>query len=485
MKLSELLREVEYKGSFDGSIEVKNITDDTRKITDSTLFVCIKHRHFDGHSAALAALKKGACAIVTQNYLGVKNEIVVKSTREAYAIICAEMNNHPERKLDMTAVTGTNAKTTVVSLLRQIYERAGQKCGSLGTVENLLGNKKEISNLTTQKPPELYKMLNEMLKNGCTRCIMEASSQALSQQRLYSINFDTAVFTNITPEHLDYHRSFEEYKQSKLMLFKNAKKAIINMDSPYSKEFIASSNEFVTYSARDDKADYMAKNISFKQSSVEYDIASRGRIFHIQYPSIGMFSVYNSMAAAAAAIENNVSIEDVQEALRNARHVEGRAEELGLNLPFKIYVDYAHTQDSLEQILKALRKICKNNLTVVFGCGGDRDKTKRPEMMKAACKYANTVIVTSDNPRGENPNSIIEDILSGRGESKCFVLIEADRRKAIAAAIKNAKRDDIILLAGKGHERYQIIGDKYLPFDERKEVEKILTEFPIFKGDET
>lgn len=485
MKLSELLREVECKGSYDGEIDVNNITDNTEKVKGATAFVCIKHRNFDGHCAAVRAIKKGACAVITQNYLGVKNEIEVKSTREAYAKLCAELYLHPERKLNMTAVTGTNGKTTVVNLLRQIYEKAGRKCGSLGTVENLLGDKKESPHLTTEKPPELYKMLNEMYKSGCERCIMEASSQALVQGRLIGINFDTAIFTNITPEHLDYHKSFESYLESKLILFKNAKKAVINLDSPRSDSFIKMSQNYVTYSVKDNNADYTAKNIKLKETCVSYEIVSKGKIFHIEYPNIGLFSVYNSMAAAVAAIENDVEIKDIQKALKNARNVEGRAEELGFNLPFKIYVDYAHTQDSLEQILIALKEICKNNLTVVFGCGGDRDKGKRPQMMNTACSLADRVIVTSDNPRTENPDKIIEDILKGKGKSKCRVITEPDRRKAIFIALKMAVKDDIILLAGKGHEKYQIIGNEFLPFDERKEVKKILTEFPIFKGDET
>lgn len=484
MKLSELLREVECEGRYDGETQITGVTDDTAKVKEGTLFVCIKHRSFDGHFAAVAAIKKGAAAVVTQNFIGVKNEVTVKSSRDAYAKICAEFWHHPENKLKMIAVTGTNGKTTVVSLLQEIYERAGISCASLGTVKNDLGKETLVPEFTTAKPPELYSMLYKMQENGCKVCTMEASSQALKQGRLYGIYFDTAVFTNITPEHLDYHKSFDDYLKSKLILFKNAEKAIINLDSRYSEEFIKISDFAVTYSAENNNADYTAKNIKLFKDHVSYELLSKYQIIHIEYPSLGLISVYNSMAAAVTALENGIDVKTIQYALKNSKRVEGRMEELNLDTAFKIYIDYAHTQDSLHQVLFTLRQICEGRLIVLFGCGGDRDKEKRPLMFETACSIADTVIVTSDNPRTEDACAIINDILKGKRKKKCQVITELDRRKAIRIAVKIAKKDDILILAGKGHEKYQIIGREKMPFDERVEVSKALAEVRNIRGDE-
>ncbi len=476
MKLSELLREVEYEGQYTDDVEINLVTDDSRLVHKGTLFVCVRHRSFDGHTVARQALKNGAAAIVSQVPTGVKNELIVADSRAAYASLCATLKNHPEQKLKMIGITGTNGKTTTACLVRDIFEAYSMHCGLLGTVHNILGDEETSSQLTTPKPPELYDMLDKMVSHGCVSCVMEASSQALEQGRLSGIAFDIAVFTNITQDHLDYHGSFERYLEAKRKLFKNAKRAIVNLDDSYAQDIIsACSGEVVTYSTTLDCADYTAKNISLKSCSVSFELVSKGQIVHIELASPGIFSVYNAMAAAVCALSSGIPSENVSSALSVAQGVCGRLEQVECNSKANIIIDYAHTPDGLEQVLRTLRQTCKRKLIVLFGCGGDRDKTKRALMCKVACRYADTVIVTSDNPRTEDPMRIIEDILEGADKRNCCVFVEVDRRRAIALALRKAQADDTVLLAGKGHEKYQIIGNEKLPFDEREEVRRILT----------
>lgn len=475
MKLSELLREVEYKGQYTKDVEIDNVTDDSRLIRSGTLFVCVRHRSFDGHTAAQEAVENGAEAVVAEHPTGVSNELLVKDSRAAYAALCAALRNHPERKLRMIGITGTNGKTTTACLVRDILEPYSMRCGLLGTVQNILGDEETAPELTTPKPPELYDMLGKMVNQGCVGCVMEASSQALQQGRLSGIEFDIAVFTNITQDHLDYHGTFEDYLKAKKKLFYSAKKAVVNLDDPHAQDIIsACKGEVVTYSAVLDCADYTAKNISLENCSVSFELVSKGRIVHIELGSPGIFSVYNAMAAAVCALEAGVPPENVSSALLMAQGVCGRLEKVDCNSEAGILIDYAHTPDGLEKVLRALRETCRGKLIVLFGCGGDRDKLKRPLMCGVACRYADTVIVTSDNPRTEDPQSIIDDVLKGVGKSKSRVLVEIDRRKAIALALKKARAGDTVILAGKGHEKYQIIGNEKLPFDEREEVRKIL-----------
>ena len=474
MKLSELLREVECEGKYTKDVEIDNVTDDSRLVQKGTLFVCVRHRSFDGHTAAQRAVENGAAAVVSEYSTGVKNELLVGDSRSVYATLCAKLKNHPERNLRMIGITGTNGKTTTACLVRDILEPYSMRCGLLGTVQNILGDEEVSPQLTTPEPPELYDMLSKMVSQGCVGCVMEASSQALEQGRLSGIDFDIAVFTNITQDHLDYHGTFEKYLTAKQKLFKNAKKAIVNLDDPHAQNIIsACTGEVLTYSAVLDRADYTAKNISLESCSVSFELVSKGQIIHIELASPGIFSVYKAMAAAVCALQLGVPPENVSSALSVAQGVCGRLEKVECECQANIIIDYAHTPDGLEQVLRALRETCKGKLIVLFGCGGDRDKLKRPLMCDVACRYADTVIVTSDNPRTEDPMRIIDDILKGIRKTKCRVLVEADRRRAIALALKKARAGDTVLLAGKGHEKYQIIGNEKLPFDEREEVRRL------------
>lgn len=475
MKLSELFSEVEYDGSIEKDVEIDLVTDDSRLVKDGTLFVCVNHRSFDGHTVAAEALEKGAAAVVTQQRLGLPSELCVADTRAVYARLCAALYHHPERKLKMIGVTGTNGKTTVTTVLRDILEYSGIKTLLLGTVYNCFGDECTLSTLTTPKPPELYELLDKAVRSDCKACVAEISSQALAQGRVEGIEFDSAVFTNITRDHLDYHGTFEHYLNAKKHLFEHSTVSVVNLDSPYFSDIAASAaGKIISFSSVLDCADYTAKNISLKDGSVSFELVSRGQIFHMDFASPGIFSVSNASAAAVCALTLGVKSEDISAALKKSKGAQGRLERVDCQAPFVVVIDYAHTPDGIEQVLRALRPSCKGRLTILFGCGGDRDREKRPLMCAAACKYADTVIVTSDNPRSEDPNRIIDDILKGADGRHCRMSVEPDRRAAIALALKNASPGDTVLLAGKGHEKYQLINGERLPFDERKIVGEIL-----------
>ena len=475
MRLSELLREVEFEGSIKNDFDIKFVTDDSRLVRPGALFVCIRHRSFDGHTAAAEALASGAAAVVTQERLGLENELNVADSRAAYARLCAALCGHPERKLRMIGVTGTNGKTTVTTLIRNILSDSGIKTLLTGTVCNRLGEESLPSGLTTPKPPELYSLLSRAVLSGCDACVAEASSQALAQGRLEGIAFDAAVFTNITRDHLDYHGTFENYLAAKKKLFEHSEVSAVNLDDPRADEIIAaSSGKTVTFSTVLDCADYTAKNISLLPEGVSFELVSKGRIEHINFASPGLFSVSNAMAAAVCAINLGVDPRSVAQSLARSKGVCGRLERVECGTPYSVIIDYAHTPDGLEQVLRALRPSCRGKLIVLFGCGGDRDKTKRPLMGATACKYADTVIVTSDNPRSEEPMRIIGDILKGTDKKRRGLFIEEDRRRATALALSLAKPGDTVLLAGKGHEKYQLICGEKLPLDERETVREIL-----------
>lgn len=475
MRLSELLREVEFEGSIKNDFDIKLVTDDSRLVRPGALFVCIRHRSFDGHTAAAEALASGAAAVVTQERLGLENELNVVDSRAAYARLCAALCGHPERKLRMIGVTGTNGKTTVTTLIRNILSDSGIKTLLTGTVCNRLGEESLPSGLTTPKPPELYSLLSRAVLSGCEACVAEASSQALAQGRLEGIAFDAAVFTNITRDHLDYHGTFENYLAAKKKLFEHSEVSAVNLDDPRADEIIAaSSGKTVTFSTVLDCADYTAKNISLLPEGVSFELVSKGRIEHINFASPGLFSVSNAMAAAVCAINLGVDPRSAAQSLARSKGVCGRLERVECGTPYSVIIDYAHTPDGLEQVLRALRPSCRGKLIVLFGCGGDRDKTKRPLMGAVACKYADTVIVTSDNPRSEEPMKIIGDILKGTDKKRRGLFIEEDRRRATALALSLAKPGDTVLLAGKGHEKYQLICGEKLPLDERETVREIL-----------
>lgn len=473
MLLSRLLESTGYKGKFKDR-EISFITDNSENVTSSSLFVCIKGARGDGHRYGRDAARKGA-VIVCEHSIGVSDEIIVKDTRRAYADFCGAFFSNPARRMKLIGITGTNGKTTTAFLLKDIFEKNGYKCGLVGTVQDMAGDAVFYSERTTPDSFELNCLFSKMVKRGCEYCIMEVSSQALSQGRVDGLSFDCAVFTNLTQDHLDYHGTFENYAKAKKKLFSMCRKGIINIDDEKGLYMTHGEKcQSVTYSLLEDSADYTAKNIVQKSNGTEYEIIHKNKSIKAEVGIPGLFSVYNSLAAIACASQEGIPLEKAVQVLKDSKGVKGRAEVVPTNRDFTVIIDYAHTPDSLENILKTIKGFAQGRIITVFGCGGDRDKAKRPVMGEIAVKFSDYLIVTSDNPRSENPQEIIKDILKGCKNAEITVETIENRRKAIERALAIGEKDDIILLAGKGHETYQILGDKKIHFDEREIVSEYL-----------
>ncbi len=472
MKLQELLDGIEIKNGYTLNPEIANVTDDSRKVRNSSAFVCIKGNKNDGHDYARRAVERGAAVVICERDMGIKNSIIVNDTREAYALMCANYYGNCHRKLKMIGVTGTNGKTTTAFIIKKILEENGYKVGVVGTVGVAIGNEKYPADYTTPDPSVLHRYLYMMKMAGCDVCIMEASSQALVQKRLYGISFDIGVYTNLSREHLDYHKSMESYAEAKAILMQSSDICVINADDEYAPFMKKNArNKTVTY-AIDTYADVMAEKVRLHHDGVEYKLTSKSGSCDIVYNVIGKFSVYNSLAALTVGMVMNVSMKRAAKAVADMKTVRGRIEKIKNDRKINILIDFAHTPDSLENVLKTVREVYDKRLITVFGCGGDRDKTKRPIMGKIACKYSDKVFVTSDNPRTENPDSIIDDIVSGLDKNS-YVRI-TDRTQAIREALVEAKPGDTVLIAGKGHEKYQIFGTEKIHYDEREIVKQIL-----------
>lgn len=476
MKLNQIAAEL-GKGISFGEREVTFITDNSSKVTEGCIFICIEGKHFDGHTKAAEALEKGAAAVVVQKDLGLEKQILVENTRSAYAHMCAAFYDHPERKIRIIGVTGTNGKTTSCFILKSILEGMGHKTGLIGTVKNIVGDKEYPAVLTTPDCYELFGLFDEMVKAECEYCVMEVSSQAIDQHRVDGIHFEAAIFTNLTQDHLDYHGTFENYKAAKRKLFENSSLAVVNIDDE-SASFMTEGIDCrkVTFSVNNDKCDYSAKNIRISSSGVKYELVSNSNIGRVKFAVPGNFSVYNSMGAAVCLIEMGLDFKAVLDALALCVGVPGRMEVVPADVPYTILIDYAHTPDGLENVLKCVREITEGKVICVFGCGGDRDKTKRPIMGEIAARLSDVAVVTSDNPRSEDPEAIIEDIKVGIGRGGAKLIVDSDRKEAIKKALKIAGAGDIVVLAGKGQETYQILASGKIHFDEREVVAQILSE---------
>lgn len=476
MKLSQILDGVKILNTYE-DIEVADVTQDSRLVKEGSLFVCVKGAAFDGHNVAAEMLAKGAAAVVVERDLGLDRQIIVENSRAVFSPICANFYNNPAKKLKLIGLTGTNGKTTTTFLIKQILENSGEKVGLIGTVQNMICDEIYPAKYTTPDPYELQKLFAMMVDAGCEYCVMEVSSQALAQGRVNGLHFAVGVFTNLTQDHLDYHKTWENYFNSKRMLFESCDIAVTNADDKYGLEIVKGLdfNKLITYAVDTNNADYVAKNVSFKSSGVEYELVG-DNIGRCYCPIPGRFSVYNSLCAATVALALGIEFDKVLAAISKSNGVKGRIEVVPCDRDFTIIIDYAHSPDGLENIITSLKEIAKGRVVTVFGCGGDRDKTKRPKMGKIAAELSDFCVVTSDNPRSENPTEIIKDILVGmEGIDTPYEVVEL-RHDAIAYAIHNAQKDDIILLAGKGHETYQILPTGTIHFDEREVVAEILGE---------
>lgn len=472
MKLFDL---IECKESL-AETEITGITCDSRQVKSGFAFICINGAKSDGHDYAEKALENGAAVIVAERDLGISNQIVVPDTHAAYADMCAKWFGNPADSLKLLGVTGTNGKTSVTYMMKKILEKAGYKVGLIGTIQNMIGDEIIAAHNTTPNAYELNSLFALMKAKGCSYVIMEVSSHALDQSRVYRLDFEAAMFTNLTQDHLDYHITMENYLAAKKKLFSMCKTAIVNSDDPYSAELIKGLNcKVVTYSLGDSST-YSAKGVNYRPASVDYEFVSDSEIGHIKVNTGGRFTVYNSLCTAACAVEIGIPLSTVASALSELQGVKGRAEVVPTGRDFTVIIDYAHTPDGLKNILSTFRECKKNRLIAVFGCGGDRDKTKRPIMGNIAAHFSDYAIVTSDNPRTENPSAIIKDILEGMKGAAIPVKVIENRIEAIKFAVSIAQKDDIIVLAGKGHETYQILNTGTIHLDEREVVSEALAD---------
>ena len=469
MLLSQLLEDVRVLNSYEDR-EITDVTDKTSAVKAGCAFVCITGARFDGHSVAEQMLKQGAGAVIVTRDLGLKEQIIVENTREAYALMCKNLFGRCVDKLQVVGITGTNGKTTTAFVIKDMLKSLGVESGLIGTVKNMVGEKDFHTELTTPDPYEMHQLFKLMVEDGIKICVMETSSQAFHQKRLAGIRFAVGVFTNLTQDHLDYHGTIDEYKKCKKELFSRCEKAVFNSDeeaSDYMMEGIKA--PYCTYSIKN-PADYKAENVELYSDRVEYDLGDEKIVFHIP----GGFSVYNSLAAISTMLMLGYTDTEAVSAIKCAKSVSGRVEVLKTNTDFSVIIDYAHSPDGLEKAINAVRGFTKGRVITLFGCGGDRDKTKRPKMGKIASELSDILVVTSDNPRTEKPEEIIKDILEGIDVDNKEVITITNRTEAIAKAISIAQKGDAILLAGKGHETYQVIGTERVHYDEREVVADIL-----------
>jgi UDP-N-acetylmuramoyl-L-alanyl-D-glutamate--2,6-diaminopimelate ligase len=468
MKLYELIKDTAETVLDD--IEISSVTDDTRKVTEGCLFVCVKGGSFDGHSAAAEMLEKGAAAVVCQHDLGLGDrQILVSDTRRAYGRLCAAWFGHPEKKLKMIGVTGTNGKTTITNVIKHILTSAGHKTGLVGTIQNEIGDEVIHTDNTTPMAYDFMSLLDRMVREDCEYVVMEVSSFGLVQNRIGPSWFDIAVFTNLTQDHLDYHKDMEDYFQAKKMLFDICDAAIINIDDSYGRRLLDEADcEKYSFSVKQ-SADYYADGIKIKSTGSSFWFCHGDKSYLVRTRIPGLFNVSNLTAVTAVCMRAGIPMEKIICAISGYNGVKGRCEVIPTGRDFTVICDYAHTPDALENILRSVKEYTEGRLICLFGCGGNRDAAKRPKMAKAAASYADRLIVTSDNPRNEDPELIIKDILAGLENSTVPYDVVTDRREAIYHALKNAEKGDIIVLAGKGHEDYQILaGMEHIHFDERE-----------------
>ena len=471
MKLSTLLKGIETKSSFK-DVEIERVTDKDKDVVNNTLFVCIDGGRTDGHTVAKNLVSKGAVAFLTERDLGIENQIIVNDTREVFSKIAANFYNNPARKLNIIGVTGTNGKTSTSYFIRDILNSLNKKCGLIGTVNNIVGTEILNSTLTTPEPMEIQELLYKMVQNGMEYCVMEVSSQAISQKRVYGIEFSVVILTNITPEHLDYHITMENYINTKLSILNMAKTAVLNIDDENIKNNMEKIKiPYKTISLFNGNADYIAKNVECTSDGVKFLMVGMESIDRISSKIIGNFTVYNILCAITALISIGFSFMELTNSIQYVNFVKGRGEKIENTKGINIYIDFAHTPSGLLNILNCLREFTVGRLIVVFGCGGDRDKSKRPIMGKIAGENSDFAIITTDNPRSENTLLIINDILGGMEHSTSKIAVVENRKDAIEYALKMAKKNDTVLIAGKGHEMTQFINGLEFPFDERKIIE--------------
>jgi UDP-N-acetylmuramoyl-L-alanyl-D-glutamate--2,6-diaminopimelate ligase len=461
-------------------VEITGITNDSRKVRPGYLYVAIKGYKADGHNFIKKSLECGAQAIVSEEKLSLDTsipQIVVRNTRKALSSLSCCFYNNPSQKINVVGVTGTNGKTTTTFLTKSIIEKAGYEAGLIGTINYQIGEKMITAQETTPESVELQRLIAEMVAAKMKFAVMEVSSHSAIQHRIENIDFKTAVFTNITAEHLDYHKTISNYMNAKVELFKNLRKdsfAVLNADDEFSEYFADRTNAKILWYGIKNDADIKAEICRESTSDIMIKLKYSGKEIDMKMPFVGVHNVYNVLAAVASAISLGFELDVIKSGIETAPTVPGRLESVPCNRGFEVVVDYAHTPHALETVLQALRNLVKGRILLVFGCGGDRDKEKRPLMGRIADEKSDIFWLTNDNPRSEDPLNIIDGIKVGIKPGRSFHT-QINRHKAIADALSEATDGDLVLVAGKGHEKYQIIKDTITPFDDREVIKAILS----------
>lgn len=479
MTLSELLKDVNIKKiDGGGSMKISGIACDSRKVKPGNVFVCITGYETDGHKYAKSAVENGAVAVVAEHDLPTVDVpcVIVDNTRKAMSEMAATFYDYPYKKFKLIGITGTNGKTTTTYLIKSILEHLGKKVGLIGSNQNMIGDMIMETSRTTPDSLELMQLFDMIASHNVDYVVMEVSSHALALDRVTACTFDVGAFTNITQDHLDFHKTMEEYLAAKSILFNICNTGVVNKDDARSEYLIenARCRNMITYGINQD-CDLKASNIILNEDGVKFDINYGGMEEHVDLPIPGEFSVYNALTAIGCCMAENIPLDLAVDGLHSAKGVKGRIEIVrtpGTN--YTVIIDYAHTPDGLLNVINAIRGFAKGRIVTLFGCGGDRDASKRPIMGKIAGELSDFCIVTSDNPRTEDPEKIIKQVVEGVKQTDCDYEVITNRFSAIEYALDHAKKNDIILLAGKGHETYQVLGKDTIKFDEREIVQKLL-----------
>lgn len=480
MRLKKLLCAIGHNANGYEDVFIKGVTDNSKMVKEGYLFIALKGEKQDGYNFIQEAIAKGVRVILShKDFIAPRGlvKILVENKRDIAGEIASEYFENPSRYLNVIGVTGTNGKTTTSYLIKNILEEAGFKTGLIGTISHMIGKRIIPANNTTPGAIELQGHLAEMRKNKIKFAIMEVSSHALEQSRVKNIEFSCAVFTNMTQDHLDYHKTLENYFKAKARLFgllREDGKAIINVDDEYGRKLAQDLKGKILSYAIKTPSDITAKIHHMDTSGLDFKVRFPGGRLDIHTKLIGMHNVYNILAAVGAGILSGIEKEHIKRGIESLESVRGRLEEVSCGQAFKVFIDYAHTEDALKNILGILKSLTKGRLIVVFGCGGDRDRIKRPSMGRVASEFADYVIITNDNPRSEEPQLIADEITKGFPDSFKNFKVILDRGAAIREALFFAKSADTVVIAGKGHESYQMFKDKLIHFDDKREVEKVL-----------
>ena len=480
MKLKDLLKDIPVLAcTADPELEIETVHYDSRKVSANSLFVAVSGFASDGNRFIPMAMEKGAVAVVTaKKPEGDVPYVLVESDRLALALLGCNFYGHPAASMTLIGVTGTNGKTSVTLLLKQVLEKTlGAKVGLIGTMANMVGDEVIPTERTTPESFDLQALFARMRDHGCTHVVMEVSSHAVTLERIGGTHFDIAAFTNLTEDHLDFHKTMDAYCDAKAELFRRCDKAVVNGDDSYAGRILSAAACPVLTTSVSGQANLWAKDLQLQSEGIRFTAVCGEEEIPVQLPIPGKFTVYNALTVLGIARQLGLPLARCAEALKTVQGVKGRIEVVPTpQTPYSVLIDYAHTPDGLENVLSSVKDFCKGRLIALFGCGGDRDPMKRPIMGEIGVKLSDIAIITSDNPRTEDPMAIIEDILKGVKKEYGEYIVMEDRRAAIRYAMDIAEKDDIIVLAGKGHETYQDIGGHKYHLDEREEVAAHLQE---------